>query len=84
MSITLQSFFDLYLIFLGIFVIFVLINLAHLLHTGTLTVASTVVTVIVVGFAFLIISTSLAVVQNSDLSQPVFTWSGSLSDFTSL
>ncbi len=70
----LSLFFYLYLIFLVIFVLFFLIDLAHLINTGTITIASTLVTVAVSIFCLFILSLTWNFAQTVDWHTTVVIW----------
>lgn len=74
LTVELAVFFYLYLAFLVIFAALIVTNLLHLVHTGTVTFVSAVVTGIVVAFSFFIISGTWNFSQTIDWHTPVTLW----------
>ncbi len=74
LTVPLSLFFYLYLAFLAVFVIFFLINLAHLIGTGTITIISAGITIAVVIFCAFILSFTWNFLQTVDWQTPVVLW----------
>ncbi len=73
-TVELAVFFYIYLAFITVFGVLVLTNLLHLVHTGTITLLSSIVTGIVVVFSFFIISSTWGYAQTIDWHTPITLW----------
>lgn len=70
-SIPLYIFLIIYFVFLFVFTIFFLINLLHIVLTGTTTFAGFVVTLLVICLSLFVIFETWNILQNMDWSQPI-------------